>query len=179
MTNFHPHTIAGLRNELRNWREQLENAESELKYREEQATKAREIAEAARQRVADYERLLAVVEPAKDEPDSGICPTHGHPLDERGMCPVAIDFAASPVGQVDDATEVQTDDEALAMDAEEYHASIWTDAIATASTAQLEGVACINCARVFGSEPNYSAATGPRGPLFAHSYPNDCKAVIL
>lgn len=63
----------------------------------------------------------------------------------------------------------------LVMDAEEYHASIWTGAIATASTAQLEGVACINCARVFGSEPNYPAATGPRGPLFAHSNPDDCK----
>lgn len=66
-------------------------------------------------------------------------------------------------------------DEPLVMDAEEYHASIWTDAIATASTAQLEGVACINCARVFDDEPNYAAATGPRGQLFAHSYPDDCK----
>jgi len=67
----------------------------------------------------------------------------------------------------------------LVMDADEYYASIWTGAIATASTAQLEGVACINCARVFGDEPNYPAATGPRGQLFAHSHPDDCKGVAL
>ena len=62
MSDFHPETIAKLRNELKNWHEQLENAESELKFREDQATKARELTKAAQRRVADYERLLAVVE---------------------------------------------------------------------------------------------------------------------
>lgn len=140
MTNFHPHTIDELRNELDGWRERLDNAEVDLRFREGQAAKAREVAEAARQRVGDYERLLAVVE-----------------------------------GTSDTTPAVDEIDEPLAMDAEEYHASIWTDAIATASTAQLEGVACINCARVFGGEPNHPVAAGPRGALYAHTNPEDCK----
>ena len=87
--------------------------------------------------------------------DSGLCPTHGHPLDERGMCPVAIDLAPEPVG------------------------SIAADAFAGYTDAQLDGFACIHCGRDLdsGRWPNHPVATGPRGQVFAHSNPDDCKAV--
>ena len=141
MTDFHLDTVHELRHNLDVWRARLEEAEGELKYRTAKLAEARGITEAARQRVADYERLLAVVESEPVEP--------------------------GPV------------DEPLVMNAEEYYASIWTDAIATASTAQLEGVACINCAHVFGGEPNHPVAAGPRGELHAHTNLDDCNGATL
>ena len=63
MSTFHEATISELRSRLTTWRDQLVADETNLSYREGQAAKCREVVEAARQRVADYERLLAVAEP--------------------------------------------------------------------------------------------------------------------
>jgi hypothetical protein len=166
VTDFHPETVASLRNDLNKWREVLDEADSDVRYREEQAAKARTYADGVRSRVADYERLLAVAEFVR-------CDNCGGELDKNGVCQFNED------GQHPEKDDDGLLPDPLVMDAEEYHASIWTNAIATASTAQLEGVACINCAHVFNGEPNRPVATGPRGQLFAHSHPDDCKGVAL